>query len=106
MPIEHTATEYLFFILLTWRVTVLATYDLGPGDVLAKFRGRMGVFYDEYSARQGRNWFAKMLNCHFCASMWIGWIVAGVWLKDWSFLIVGLVLSGGSLIIDKLVPTV
>ncbi len=106
MPTDHTLIEYLFFILLTWRITVLATYDLGPADVLAKIRSRFGVYYDEYNNRQGRNWIAKALNCPYCASLWIGWFVAAVWLKDWSALVVGLVLSAGSLIIHRLIPTV
>jgi hypothetical protein len=106
MLTDHSLTEYLFYILLTWRLTVLLTFDLGPADVLVKIRATIGVYYDEYSERQGRNWIAKMLNCHFCASLWIGWFISLLWLRDWSFIIVGLVLSAGSLIINGVVPTV
>lgn len=98
--------ELLFFVLLTWRITVLITWDRGPADVLSRFRSIMGVYYDEFSNRKASNWFAELLNCHFCSSFWIGMLVALVWYKDWSFIIVGLVLSGGSLIIDTIKPTV
>lgn len=100
-----TIAELLFFVLLTWRITVLITFDRGPADVLARFRSIMGVTYDEFSQRQATNWFAEMLNCHFCSSFWIGLAVALVWYKDWSFIIVGLALSAGSLIVDSIKPT-
>lgn len=101
-----TLTELVFFSLLTWRITVLATFDRGPGDVLTKFRSIIGIVYDERSNRQSTTMLGEILNCHFCASMWIGWIVALVWLQDWKFIIVGLALSAGSLIISAIKPTI
>lgn len=96
----------IFFSMLTWRITVLLTFDSGPGNILVRFRSIIGVVYDEYSNRHGKNWVADMLNCHFCSSLWVGWIVALLWQQDWSFVIVGMVLSAGSLIVDSIKPTV
>lgn len=101
-----TLVKYLFYILLTWRITALITYDKGPHDVLARIRATIGVYYDEHSIRRGKNWVADMLNCHFCASLWIGLIVAALWIQDWSFIAVGFVLSAGSLIVNQIVPTI
>lgn len=106
MP-QPTFFELLvFFVLLTWRITVLLTYDLGPADVLVKFRDKIGIYWDEHNERQGRNWIARMLNCHYCASLWVGWFIALLWLRDINFLIVGMALSAGSLIINRIVPTI
>lgn len=91
--------------LLTWRITVLITYDQWIFDLGIKFRAKIGVYYGEHSERLARNWFAKMLNCHFCTSLWVGWFIALVWLREPEFIVMGLVLSAGSLIMNKLIPT-
>lgn len=99
----ETLAAIVVFSLLTWRLTMLAIYDKLPGNLAVRIRGRMGVYYDEFSNCQGRNWIAQALCCPWCTSIWIGWLVALAWQRDWNFIWLGLVLSAGTLIIDRLV---
>ena len=68
MPIELL----LVAILTTYRLTLLVSKEAGPFDLFGKFRGWVGVKFDQYSKPYATNQFAEMILCPFCLSVWMG----------------------------------
>lgn len=62
--------------LVTWRLTSLLVDESGPFDMFAKFRSFIGVYYDDWSEKQGRNTIARAFTCFWCASVWVATAVA------------------------------
>ena len=93
-------TTLAISILATWRITNLLVAEGGPGDVLARFRDRIGVAYDESSRPYGRNLFAQAFTCIWCLSIWIGWVIALLTYPQ-RWVLHGLAYSAGAIAIDK-----
>lgn len=94
--------ELLFWSLVTWRITVLLVYD----TISAPLRDWIGVKYDEHSQPYGKNFFARMLICHKCTSVWVGLgvVVAFFWPPHAIILIpYTLAFSAGAIVINRLV---
>lgn len=68
--------EFVIYILVAWRLTSLFVNEDGPWDILAKFRNRIGVRYDQDSQPYGTNVVASAFTCVWCASMWIAFPMA------------------------------
>lgn len=62
--------------LATWRVSKLLADEDGPAGILAKFRGFIGVYYDDYSNKKGKNTLAELFTCVWCLSVWVGLIMS------------------------------
>ncbi len=63
-------------VLLTWRLTSLCVNEAGPFDMFEKFREVIGIELDEFSLVVGSNMFAQAFTCFWCASIWVGLLVA------------------------------
>lgn len=63
--------DKLLLALAVWRVTSLLVQEDGPYDVFAKLRRFIGVYYDEYSVKRGKNVVASAMTCVWCFSVWI-----------------------------------
>lgn len=49
----------------------------GPFNIFARLRRLTGIHWDEWSRKViPDNPLAKLLSCHKCTSVWIGWLVA------------------------------
>lgn len=106
--------------LVCWRITSLIVDEGGPYNIFAKIRKLIGVYYDEWSVRKGRNEFAKGLTCIWCASIWVAFFVATAYLygpgdnvaniRTWQALpgVLGttLAVSAVSVIFDSIVSVV
>lgn len=66
-------------VLITWRVTSLIKDENGPFDLFARIRQLLGVKYDEYSQPVYNGFFAQLLACFWCTSIWIGVALALLW---------------------------
>ncbi len=78
-------------VLSVWRVTHLFVAEDGPWNLLARLR-----------QRAGEGFFASLLDCFYCLSLWVAAPVA------WSIgqggkerLLLWLALSGGAIILER-----
>lgn len=93
----------LLLCLVVWRISSILVSEAAPFDLAARFRKRIGVYYDEYSHVQGRNELAKAFTCVWCLSVHIGWLVAFLHYRDWSFVVYGLAYSAGAVMVEAYV---
>lgn len=63
-----------------WRITSLLVFEEGPFGILDAFRHEIGIRYDEHSNKYGKNVVADAFSCFWCASIWIGFFWAGMYL--------------------------
>lgn len=80
--------------LATWRVTHLITAEDGPWNIVARLRQAAGMGF-----------FGQLMDCFYCASLWVAaplaiWVASG-----WDFrLVAWFALSGGAILLERLVP--
>lgn len=68
------------FGLATWRVSSLLVNEAGPFHVFRKLREITGITHiDEVPTMIPDRFFAQLLSCVWCSSVWVG---AG-WLITW-----------------------
>ncbi len=74
-----------------WRVAHLFAAEDGPWQLLARFR-----------RRAGEGFFAALLDCFYCLSLWIALPVAGLIGEDWKeSVLLWLALSGGAILLER-----
>lgn len=78
-----TLTHFLIFCLATWRIASLLVREAGPFDIFIHIRELTGVKHDEDGNifMLPDNFFAGVLSCVWCCSIWI----AIGWVALWSF---------------------
>ena len=78
-------------VLSVWRVTHLLVAEDGPGQILVKLR-----------RRAGEGFFASLLDCFYCLSLWIAaplaWLLGQGW-KERGLL--WLSLSAGAILLER-----
>ena len=75
--------NFIIFGLATWRVSNLLVNEAGPFDVFTKIRERAGIEHvDGVPTIVPDKFFAQLLSCNWCTSIWVG---AG-WLIMWLVL--------------------
>jgi hypothetical protein len=86
------AIRVLLAALATWRVTHLLAREDGPGDLLVKWRARLGQ----------RVW-GRLMDCFHCLSLWVAapfalWLARGAaeWVIAW------LALSAAACLLERL----
>ena len=86
--------QFAVAVLATWRVAHLVAREDGPGDVLARIRGRLG-----------HTTVGKMMDCLYCLSVWVA-APAALWMTrvPWDWLMTLLAVSGAACLLDRLVP--
>jgi hypothetical protein len=88
-----TLAWVLIAVLGVWRITHLLVAEDGPADIMVKFR-----------ALFGQGFFAKLLDCFYCASLWVAlpfaFTLGGSWPEQ---LMLWPALSGGAILADRLI---
>lgn len=59
----------------TWRISHMLVKELGPANVFAKLRYRVGVRLDEQGDAYALNpdaFLPSVLSCVYCTSIWVG----------------------------------
>lgn len=81
-------------ILATWRVTHLITAEDGPSNVVARLR-----------QAAGNGFLGDVMDCFYCSSMWVAFPMA-YWVgSSWAARgVAWLALSGGAILVERLVP--
>ena len=84
--------HFALAVLATWRVAHLLAREDGPGDIIVRFRGRLGSGF-----------FGKLMDCFYCLSLWVAAPLALYVSRgplDWF--LVWLALSGAACLLERL----
>ena len=100
-----TLTDLFVYSLAVWRVANLFVNERGPFDVFVKFRVVSGITVDEdgVSIEIPDTFFAQVLSCVWCASIWVAFWWTGLWLisPEWALKIaVPFAMSGGAVLLE------
>ena len=88
--------KFGILVLACYRLSILLIDDDGPFDLLSRFRDRIGVEYDEYGNRTATHEIAKLFNCVYCLSLWLGLALARLDILE------GLAISGATIVLWRL----
>jgi hypothetical protein len=96
--------DFLILALATFRISSLIADEDGPLGLFEWTRSKMGVRRDEKGENYGTNNFAVGLVCQWCNSLWIGIVLAilYMWLKEMIvFVCLPLSLSAVTMVISR-----
>jgi hypothetical protein len=100
-----TLAEILIYCLAVWRVSSLFVRESGPAFVFKRLREKAGIVHDgEEVALIPDTFFAQVLSCVWCFSIWAAFFWTAFWLvsPEWSLkLAVPFALSGGAILLDR-----
>jgi hypothetical protein len=92
MPLTTIIFEYFVAVIIVWRVTHLFSAEDGPLDIIFRFRKLLGDSV-----------FGKLMDCFYCLSMWMGFLMALYFHQNWSTtILMSLYYSGASILLEKL----
>src|SRR5271157_1337130 len=81
-------------ILSVWRVTHLLNAEDGPWDFVVRLRRRAGTGF-----------WARLLDCFYCLSLWVAaplaYFIGSHWMER---LLLWLALSAGAILLERLAP--
>ena len=82
---------FIITVLVTWRITHLLSKEDGPFDIIYLLRKKAGTGF-----------FAKLLDCFYCLSIWIA-LPLGIWLGNiwWEKILYWLALSGAACLLEQ-----
>jgi len=97
--------EFVVYCLATWRISSLLVNEAGPFDVFLKIRGVFGIKHSEKVPYEYPDtFFAGLLSCVWCVSIWVGIFVALAWIFVPSVLFLvclPFAFSAGAVIIER-----
>jgi len=71
---------FVILSLATWRVSKLLTGEAGPFNVFLRIRKLAGIVYiDDDPFQIPDTFFAQLLSCVWCLSIWVG----ALWFLAW-----------------------
>lgn len=100
--------KLFLFSIATWRISALVTKEAGPFHVFEKLRILAGVQHDADGnvVMVPEKFFAELLTCIWCSSIWIGAILFFLWLLIPAYMLslcFILFMSAVAIVIDKFV---
>jgi len=101
-------TYLLIFGLATWRVANMLVHERGPFQMFFRLRVRVGIGMDNDGepVMIPDRFFAELLSCVFCSSIWIaaGWVLFWIFLPVFSLKIATVfALSALAIVINRYV---
>lgn len=96
-------------LLATYRITAMLNNEMGPGQIFAKLRTRVGVVYDVHSNPQSTGFWSEVILCFYCLSVWVAtFVTAALVVGALSHVLEGVLivlapfaLSGGAVFMKK-----
>lgn len=93
--------------LITWSIAKMFTSEKGPLEIFEKLRTFVGLERLEddtanYTKGGLYRFLATLLECLWCLSLWVGWLIAFFCFPERWFLL-GFLLRGLSILIDVVV---
>lgn len=103
-----TLTTFLILSLATWRIANMFVWESGPFNIFRKIRHLTGIAHEDDGTPFliPDLFFAKLLSCVWCSSVWVGfgWFLLWLLLPDISVLCaLPFAFSTGAIIVDKIV---
>lgn len=84
--------RFVLAVLATWRISHLLANEDGPGDLIVRFRARLGS-----------GPFGKLMDCFYCLSLWIAVPLAFfVSRRPLDLLLTWLALSGAACLLERI----
>jgi hypothetical protein len=87
-------------VLAVFRVVYFLRYEDGPGEVMRRLRGMLGVREVLDDSQQvyevGTTFISRLLLCPLCLSVWVSAVVFGVWWVGGEMVIHLLAVMGGA----------
>ncbi len=84
--------KFVIAVLATWRITHILAMEDGPGDLIARYRARLGSGFA-----------GKLLDCFQCLSLWIAVpMTLFVTRRPLEVLLTWLALSGGACLLERI----
>lgn len=96
--------NFLILALAVWRLSSLLVEEEGPFLVFVRLRTRAGIEYDDYSERIATTELAKIFNCVWCMSVWVGIftvIFYWIWPEAIYWIAMPLALSAAAILLDR-----
>lgn len=92
-------------ILATWRLSAMLSYETGPFNIFILLREMAGIVHDDDGKKivVPESFFAELLDCVWCLSVWIGGAMAiGLFFYPVLFwLLLPFALSAGAILIER-----
>ena len=102
-----TPLEFIIFGLATWRISSLLVNETGPFDVFVKIREVFWIKHkDKAPYEYPETFFAQLLSCVWCVSVWVGLFVTLAWffVPSVAFLVcLPLSLSAIAVVVQKII---
>ncbi len=74
-------SNLIFYSLAAWRLTYLIVNETGPFGIFSKLREIAGLKYDRVGHMiSAKNRFWEGLGCMYCVSVWVGFLMLGIYL--------------------------
>jgi hypothetical protein len=87
--------RFLIATLATWRISHLLASEDGPGDIIVRFRRRLG-----------NSVYGQLMDCFYCLSFWVAVPIAMTLCSEASeFPLTWLALSGGACLLNRIGPS-
>ena len=100
-----TPLEFVVYCLATWRISSLLVNEAGPFDVFVNIREVFGIKHNEKVPYEYPDtFFARLLSCIWCVSVWVGVFMTLVWIfvPGVLFLIcLPFAFSAGAIIVER-----
>lgn len=95
----------VIYVLAVWRIANLFVNERGPFDVFVRLRSLSGITMDDTGASVEipDTFFAQVLSCVWCSSIWISFFWTIIWLVDPGFSLkfaMPFAFSGGAVLLE------
>jgi len=100
-----TTLDFIVYCLATWRISSLLVNEAGPFDVFVKIREVFGIKHkDGVPYEYPDTFFAQLLSCIWCTSIWVAIFLTLFWAVYPSALFVAslpFAISAGAIFFEK-----
>lgn len=94
-------------ILATWRLSAMLSYETGPLNAFTWVRELTGIAHDDFGEKVAvpNSFFAELLDCVWCISVWLGFVVTVVlyFYPVLVWVLLPFALSAGAILIERLI---
>jgi len=100
-----TAEHLLILALATWRLSAMASYEVGPWRIFIRLRGLAGIQSTPDGAPEAwpDTFLASLLTCVWCVSVWVGAAFLALYYlwPSTIWLAAPLAISAGAIIVER-----